>query len=190
MFIAIFASAWDKLALVNTGTSRTARRLSRGLTAIAVALFMTPAALAAGGGHDTGGDDPLLPVVAVLIAVALAYLGTHSLVEHLHKRFLFVSGIEYILLGVLLGPMVPGVHAFEDMSQLGPLIALGVGWVGLVYGMDLDVRDLVESRDQSVWLGTIDASVTLAVVGGCSYCLLYTSPSPRDQRGSRMPSSA
>ena len=26
--------------------------------------------------------------------------------------------------------------------------------------------------------------------GGCSGCLLYTSPSPRDQRGSRMPSSA
>ena len=25
---------------------------------------------------------------------------------------------------------------------------------------------------------------------GCSVCLLYTSPSPRDQRGSRMPSSA
>ena len=24
----------------------------------------------------------------------------------------------------------------------------------------------------------------------CSHCLLYTSPSPRDQRGSRMPSSA
>ena len=24
----------------------------------------------------------------------------------------------------------------------------------------------------------------------CSFCLLYTSPSPRDQRGSRMPSSA
>ena len=27
-------------------------------------------------------------------------------------------------------------------------------------------------------------------VGVCSACLLYTSPSPRDQRGSRMPSSA
>ena len=25
---------------------------------------------------------------------------------------------------------------------------------------------------------------------GCNPCLLYTSPSPRDQRGSRMPSSA
>ena len=29
-----------------------------------------------------------------------------------------------------------------------------------------------------------------AVVGGTKDCLLYTSPSPRDQRGSRMPSSA
>ena len=27
-------------------------------------------------------------------------------------------------------------------------------------------------------------------VGWCQVCLLYTSPSPRDQRGSRMPSSA
>ena len=30
----------------------------------------------------------------------------------------------------------------------------------------------------------------LAVLGAYSACLLYTSPSPRDQRGSRMPSSA
>ena len=29
-----------------------------------------------------------------------------------------------------------------------------------------------------------------AAVGGSYACLLYTSPSPRDQRGSRMPSSA
>ena len=29
-----------------------------------------------------------------------------------------------------------------------------------------------------------------AIVIPCNICLLYTSPSPRDQRGSRMPSSA
>ena len=33
------------------------------------------------------------------------------------------------------------------------------------------------------WLGCADSSYILS-------CLLYTSPSPRDQRGSRMPSSA
>ena len=35
-------------------------------------------------------------------------------------------------------------------------------------------------------LGTVDSTVNLQAV----ICLLYTSPSPRDQRGSRMPSSA
>ena len=33
--------------------------------------------------------------------------------------------------------------------------------------------------------------ISEGLVGGAAYdCLLYTSPSPRDQRGSRMPSSA
>ena len=35
----------------------------------------------------------------------------------------------------------------------------------------------------------LDGNLDLAVAGRNS-CLLYTSPSPRDQRGSRMPSSA
>ena len=32
--------------------------------------------------------------------------------------------------------------------------------------------------------------LTHSLIGGANICLLYTSPSPRDQRGSRMPSSA
>ena len=43
--------------------------------------------------------------------------------------------------------------------------------------------------------GTITSDYTSCLGGaalrpGCGACLLYTSPSPRDQRGSRMPSSA
>ena len=36
----------------------------------------------------------------------------------------------------------------------------------------------------------IDGIDVLAMLRECNACLLYTSPSPRDQRGSRMPSSA
>ena len=38
--------------------------------------------------------------------------------------------------------------------------------------------------------GAYELGVWHYVVGGLWVCLLYTSPSPRDQRGSRMPSSA
>ena len=43
-------------------------------------------------------------------------------------------------------------------------------------------------------LGTTTVTYTITDLSGlvvtCTVCLLYTSPSPRDQRGSRMPSSA
>ena len=42
--------------------------------------------------------------------------------------------------------------------------------------------------DQIVRHGLVDLSVHCD--GDTDICLLYTSPSPRDQRGSRMPSSA
>ena len=42
-----------------------------------------------------------------------------------------------------------------------------------------------KSRDTGVLAGLQPAAMTFAMI-----CLLYTSPSPRDQRGSRMPSSA
>ena len=52
-------------------------------------------------------------------------------------------------------------------------------------------EDEVERRTVSPRLTVGDAEAqTAAVLAGLGICLLYTSPSPRDQRGSRMPSSA
>ena len=52
---------------------------------------------------------------------------------------------------------------------------------------------LVADMYEAVRLLDADSSVRVVVVRGegkSLCCLLYTSPSPRDQRGSRMPSSA
>ena len=51
------------------------------------------------------------------------------------------------------------------------------------------IRELIEANDSEP-----DAAIVILAVDDKehmdNYCLLYTSPSPRDQRGSRMPSSA
>ena len=69
------------------------------------------------------------------------------------------------------------VCKYVDAATTGLMIDAGCNAVG-------------ESRPQVLWdkqktLG--DAEAEWHMIG---HCLLYTSPSPRDQRGSRMPSSA
>ena len=52
--------------------------------------------------------------------------------------------------------------------------------------LDAGVREIVAKLFQIV----LFVILTVLVMGAANICLLYTSPSPRDQRGSRMPSSA
>jgi Kef-type K+ transport system membrane component KefB len=101
------------------------------------ALLFPSTAFAAGGGEG----DSTLVVLALILVVAGAYLLAHFVVERLQRVFLVVSGVEYIMLGVLLGPQVPiHIPAFSDLDNLLPIVALAVGWVGLLRGMELSFR--------------------------------------------------
>ena len=75
----------------------------------------------------------------------------------------------------------------EEVLKAG-LIMAGVSIIMtmLVYLINIELM-------VSWWFGLLSLTLSMgvAIYLGISYsCLLYTSPSPRDQRGSRMPSSA
>jgi len=94
-----------------------------------------------------------------------AYLLTHFVIDQLERRFLFTTGLEFVVLGVLLGPLVPEIRAFDDLTPIAPVIALAAGWVGLLYGMELDLARLVRTRDHAMRLGIVDAVGTGVAVG-------------------------
>ena len=52
------------------------------------------------------------------------------------------------------------------------------------------VQQIIVQKSDEDKIVQLDAHKVLALSGPKGDCLLYTSPSPRDQRGSRMPSSA
>ena len=125
--------------------------------------------LLAAGGAPSGGTLPI--VVGLVFAVGVAYLLTHFVVDKLQKRFLFVSGSEYVLLGLALGPLVPAIPAFQETASLGPIVALGAGWIGLVYGVAFYLRGKMPGPDV-IRVAVIEAIGTGVLVTSCCYALL------------------
>lgn len=138
----------DQCPIADAGAAGTPRRhrARRRLSAAVIACAGWPASAAAAAPEGHGGEQSgaTIAVVAVLLVVAVAYLLAHFVVGRLQKTFLVTSGFEYLLLGVLLGPLVPTqIPAFSSVhTDLLPIVALSVGWVGLLRGMQLDVRKI------------------------------------------------
>ena len=100
------------------------------------------------GANDDGGDLGIVVLLVLLIGVA--YVLAHNVVERLQRRFLVVSGAEYLLLGFLLGPAFPAIHALDNITGLLPIIALAAGWVGLLRGTDFEFASL-QKLDPATW---------------------------------------
>ncbi len=86
------------------------------------------------------------PLVATLFLVALALFGARFSfsTERIPAgpRLLFRTGAHFLFLGFLLGPPVLGLVSLEAINQLFPLLGLGLGWVGLLFGLQLDRETL------------------------------------------------
>jgi len=104
---------------------------------------------ASGAGQNDGAGD-LGTVVFLVVGIGVAYVLAHNVVERLQRRFLVVSGAEYLLLGFLLGPAFPAMHALDNIAGLLPIIALAAGWVGLLRGTDFDFTSL-QKLDPATW---------------------------------------
>ena len=83
---------------------------------------------------------------------------------------------------------IPIEAAQAERVRLGIWLARKEGdeWVKFqLYAGATQGSPSVVVNSEGIWVAYYDAQVRRPIV-----CLLYTSPSPRDQRGSRMPSSA
>ncbi|MEJ2217368.1 MAG: cation:proton antiporter [Gemmatimonadota bacterium] len=86
------------------------------------------------------------PLVGVLVLVLLGLLGARFTFNEarapLGPRLLVSSGTHFIFLGFLLGSNVFGLLTARVLDQLYPFMALGLGWIGLLFGIQLDRRQL------------------------------------------------
>jgi Kef-type K+ transport system membrane component KefB len=114
-------------------------RVRWGLAAATLAAtLLTPTlARAAGGGVSA---ETFRQVLFGFLIVAIAYGVSHLLFERLARRFGLVSGVEYLLVGALIGPAL-GLVDTNLSESLRPVLVLGTGALGMLAGAELRVRD-------------------------------------------------
>ncbi|MCB9780681.1 MAG: hypothetical protein H6742_19090 [Alphaproteobacteria bacterium] len=118
-----------------------------------------------------------MQTVLLLIALAtFAYVLAHFVVERLQARFLVTSGAEYLILGLLIGPVVPLGSALpeETLVSLHPVMSLVIGGVGLLMGLQANLRSLLLRDDGAGMLGLAIFLSVGASVGLGSFALLQS----------------
>ncbi len=101
----------------------------------------------------------------ILVAVG-AYLAAHVAFGWLAKRYLIVSGAEYLLLGILLGPQVTGLISPSVFSGFAPFLTLALGWIGTLVGAQFYLPNLVRYRAPVFRIAFFAAIATLVAVTG------------------------
>ncbi len=114
----------------------------RFLWPLGAVLLVADVARAEGGAPSEG--PHVGPVVVGVLLIGAAYVLADRVVGWLEARFLVMSGVEYILLGVALGSDALGVPLFQNLTPMLPVIALAAGWVGLMRGAQLSYREIRE----------------------------------------------
>ena len=85
----------------------------------------------------------LLTVLALaLLSLLGSRLGFRSRRASLGIRLFVSAGSHYVLLGFLLGPRGAGLVTEGVTQSLAPFIALGLGWIGLLFGLQFDRQTL------------------------------------------------
>jgi Kef-type K+ transport system membrane component KefB len=104
--------------------------------------------------------------LVLILVIALAYLATHVLYDWVARRYRIVSGAEYLVLGVLLGPHVSGIFNDEVLRGFAPLTTLTLGWAGVLAGTQFHLPQMVKVRGRVWTIAFGEAIVTFVVVAG------------------------
>lgn len=100
--------------------------------------------------------------------ILIAFLGSRFLFRG--KKFLtptnyfILSGLIYVFLGIVLGKHGLSVLSPEVLKGLHPLISLGLGWIGFLFGFQLEFRYLRRFPRKFIGLSFLQSFFVFALV--------------------------
>lgn len=125
---------------------------------------------------------PLLIFLGILI---LAFIGANLFRDKLQSKFHLPRGIEYIFLGIIIGPSfsnwiktfwgleLPILINDKILLQLSPGIATATGIIGLAYGLKFKLSDFQNADPDHIRITILDIIITYIFIGGAAFGVLF-----------------
>ena len=109
---------------------------------------------------------PFLGLLLILLItfVGVRFFGRSTIVKTPLLSGFIVSGVPYILIGVILGPQFFNFLSNEIITSLEPLLSLAIGWVGLLFGIQLRWRKIRRFPRNYTLFTTIQSVFTFATI--------------------------
>jgi Kef-type K+ transport system membrane component KefB len=107
------------------------------------------------------------PLMLLLVLLVVAYIGGHWAAAPGKRAFGTASGVEYVVLGVVLGPQGLGLLDEAVLGAFDPVSLVALGWIALGYGVEVGaVGDQGVQRGPVLCGLALTGLVTLSV-GAC-----------------------
>jgi Kef-type K+ transport system membrane component KefB len=112
-----------------------------------------------------------LIIIGVAVIFGSRFIERPGAVSNFFKRF-FAGGLAYLLLGVLLGPS--GLAILDDriIEKLSPVTTIALYWIGFLFGINLNWRDLKKVQPSVHILALGQSSFTFVMVALTFYFIL------------------
>jgi hypothetical protein len=109
----------------------------------------------------------------LVLVVGASYLAARVAFEWLARRYVIVSGAEYLLLGILLGPQVSHILSPEVVESFAPITSLGLGWMGALIGAQLVLPRMVRTAAVLYRVALVESCLTFVVTSALMAAGIY-----------------
>ena len=114
-------------------------------------------------------DQSMTIVLSLIVMVATAYLLAHFVVEFLQRRWLFVSGAEYIILGIGLA----AIGVLPDPERYTTAVVFAIGWASIDFGLNTNLRQMLSQPGYETRIAVVDSLCTIACCSIGTAMLFY-----------------
>src|SRR3989442_1783119 len=126
---------------------------------------------------------PALALALVLVAgIGITRLSRPSFRPPSLLADLVATGVPFLLLGLLLGPGL-GVIDAAGLRLLQPVVALGIGWSGALFGAQLEWRMMRRGSGHAWLIGATLALPVLLVTAATAWMLAHALPALAESWG-------